>query len=297
MLVCTLLGAATATAVTAEWVAAARAALADAGARVEASVWLSHGVACDIPFQGVAAPQAEAVLRAALAGAPLDIAVQPAEGRRKDVLVADMDSTIVTSETLDEMAEVLGLKDRIAAITARAMNGELDFALALRERVGLLTGLAEDAIRATLDKVALTPGARTLVATMRAHGAYTVLVSGGFTIIAEPIGARCGFDAVVANRLIFEGGVLNGTVAEPILDKTVKLSVLQDAAKGRGVASDAVCAVGDGANDLLMLQAAGLGVAYHAKPAVRAAAPVRVEHGDLTSLLYLQGFADTALLS
>ena len=305
MFVCTLIGSPAASAVTGARVAAVQAALEATGHRPGKPVWLAAKVACDIPFtldgqgdaSGEAPLNADASARAALGAAPIDVAVMPSADRAKHVLVADMDSTVVTGETLDEMAAVLGLKDRIAAITARAMNGELDFEAALRERVGLLAGLPETDVRATLDRVGLTPGAQTLVRTMRAKGAHTVLVSGGFTAIAEPVAAWCGFDEVVANELLFENGVLSGDVTTPIVDKAVKDRVLADAARRRGVDVSAACAVGDGANDLPMLSRAGLGVAFHAKPAVRAAAPIRIEHGDLTALLYLQGFPDSAFCS
>ena len=295
MHVLTLIADPAARAVTSARVEAARAVLARLGAAPGAPTWLSPAVACDIPFdpeETEAQPVADAV-RTALADAPVDVAVQPAAGRARAVLLADMDSTIVTSETLDDLAEALDLKERVAAITARAMNGELDFAAALRERVGLLAGLEESAVQGVLDRVRLTPGAEALVQRMKAAGATTVLVSGGFTSIAGPVAARCGFDRVVANRLLFEGGRLSGGVATPIVDKDTKLATLHDAAAARGVGPAAVCAVGDGANDLPMLQAAGLGVAFRAKPAVRAAAPCRIDHGDLTALLYLQGFSDT----
>ncbi|WP_241503752.1 phosphoserine phosphatase SerB [Ferruginivarius sediminum] len=265
-------------------------ALLRAGGKPGAPVWLDQGVAGDVPFTGVDPAVAETVVREALADAPYDLAAQPASGRRKGALVADMDSTIVTSETLDDMAEAVGLKDVIAEITARAMNGELDFADALRERVRMLAGLPESAVAATLEQVALNEGARTLVRTMKAYGATTALVSGGFTAIAEPVGQRCGFDRVVANRLLIEDGRLTGNVGEPILGKEAKLATLHDVAAAGGVDTAGVCAVGDGANDLPMLLAAGLGVAFRAKPSVRAEAHVRVDHGDLTALLYLQGY-------
>lgn len=273
-----------------EAVKAAGRALRDAGARAGAVAWLAPAEAADIPFAGLDPAAAEVAVRDALAMAPYDIAAQPTAGRRKAALVADMDSTIVTSETLDDMAEAVGLKETIAAITARAMNGELDFAEALRERVRMLAGLSESAVAATLEQVALTPGAETLVRTMKAQGATTALVSGGFTVIAEPVAARCGFDRVVANRLLIDGGHLTGHVGEPILGKEAKLATLHDVAAAREVAADSVCAVGDGANDLPMLLAAGLGVAFRAKPSVRAEARVCVDHGDLTALLYLQGY-------
>jgi len=291
-LVLTLIADPAARTLTPAHVTVAAEALGDLAAEVGEPDWLSRHVACDLVFSTADPEAAETAVRGALGDAPVDVAVQPRAGRRKRVLVADMDSTIVTGETLDEMAAAVGLKAEIAAITARAMNGELDFAAALRERVAMLAGLSEAAVAATLERVALTPGARTLVRTMQAHGAATALVSGGFTAIAEPLAERCGFDRVVANRLLLEGGRLTGRVAEPIVDKDAKLATLRALAEDLEGGASAACAVGDGANDLPMLLAAGLGVAFRAKPAVRERARVRVDHGDLTALLYLQGYRD-----
>jgi phosphoserine phosphatase len=231
-----------------------------------------------------------AAVRAALDGAAIDAIVTPAVGRRKQMLVADMDSTIVTGETLDELADFAGLKDRIAAITARAMNGELDFKAALRERVAMLRGLRLDALERTWERVRLTPGARELVATMRAHGAQAALVSGGFSFFTGRVAALCGFDLHRSNTLLDDGAALTGRVAEPILDRDTKLSTLTALAADRGLPLSATLAVGDGANDLDMLGAAGLGVAFHAKPTVAAAAQVRVDHADLRALLFVQGY-------
>lgn len=273
-----------------------RHALTQAGAAAGPPDWLSEAGAVDLPYSGISEAQAEAAARAGLGGAPIDLAAQRASDRRKAALVADMDSTIVTSETLDEMAAAVGLKETVAAITTRAMNGELDFAEALRERVRLLADLPEAAVSATLERVALTEGARTLVRTMKAHGATTILVSGGFTTIAEPIGERCGFDRVIANRLLVRDGHLTGAVAEPVLAAEAKLAALRELADTHGITGADVCAVGDGANDLPMLLEAGLGVAFHAKPTVRSQARFRIDHGDLTALLYLQGYRDRELV-
>jgi phosphoserine phosphatase len=229
-------------------------------------------------------------IRAAMNCSGIEAIATPAKGRRKSLLVADMDSTIVTGETLDELADFAGLKDRIAAITARAMNGELDFKAALRERVAMLRGLPVEALERTWQRVRLTPGARELVATMRAHGAYTVLVSGGFSFFTSRVAALCGFHEYRSNVLLDDGAVLTGRVAEPILDRDTKLHTLTQLAAERGLPLAATLAVGDGANDLDMILAAGLGVAFHAKPIVAAAARARVDHADLRAMLFAQGY-------
>jgi len=255
-----------------------------------APVWLAPGKAADIAFSGLSETVAESRIREILAGRPIDLVAQPAQGRRKKLLVADMDSTIVIGETLDELAAYAGLKDKIAAITARAMNGEIDFKAALRERVGLLAGLAETALEETYRHLELMPGAETLVATMRAHGAHTVLASGGFDYFTGRVRARCGFHDDRANRFEIAGGKLTGKVIEPVLDRGSKLFYLRDFAGKLGLTLQETLAVGDGANDLDMIRAAGLGVAYHAKPVVAGEAKFRVDHGDLTALLYAQGY-------
>jgi phosphoserine phosphatase len=249
--------------------------------------WLSPGEAAEISISAIADI---AEIHAALDGVPIDVIATPADGRRKSLLIADMDSTIVTGETLDELADFAGLKDRIAAITARAMNGELDFKAALRERVAMLRGLSVDALERTWQRVRLTPGARELVATMRAHGAYTVLVSGGFSYFTSRVAALCGFDEHRSNILLDDGVALTGAVAEPILDRNTKLHTLTQLAAARGLSLQATLAVGDGANDLDMIRAAGLGVAFHAKPIVAASAQARVDHADLRALLFAQGY-------
>ena len=248
---------------------------------------LSRGEALDLTVH--TAPDLEAV-RTALDGAPVDAIAQRLEGRRKRLLIADMDSTIVTCETLDELADFAGLKERIAAITARAMNGELDFKAALRERVAMLKGLPIAALQQTWQRVRLTSGAQELVATMRAHGAITALVSGGFTFFTQRVAMMVGFDVHRSNVLLDDGAVLTGTVAEPILDRHAKLATLRELAVRDGLAPQVTLAVGDGANDLDMLCEAGLGVAFHAKPIVAAAARARVDHADLRALLFAQGY-------
>ena len=269
---------------------AAGAALADAGGRLGATDWLDPGRACDIPFTGAGGDTAEAAVRARLADAPLDIVVQAAAGRRRMLLIADMESTIIGQELIDELAEIAGVGSRIADITARTMAGELDFAAALRERVALLAGQPEAILDQAERRITLNPGARELVQTMRAHGATTALVSGGFTRFTEPVRKICGFDEARGNQLLVTAGRLTGNVGEPILGREAKAAALAELAGQHGVTADQACAVGDGANDLAMLQAAGLGVAYRAKPIVRTAARVRIEHGDLTALLFLQGY-------
>lgn len=271
-------------------IAAARAALAAAGAATEDPGWLAAAEAADLPFAGLTPEAADEAVRAALAGRPVDLIAQPAEGRRKRLLIADMDSTIVTSETLDELAGFAGLKDRIAAITRRAMNGELDFEAALRERVGMLAGLSVDALQRTWEATELMPGARELVATMRATGARCALVSGGFTFFTGRVAALVGFHEHHSNTLLEAEGQLTGHVADPILGRNAKLATLKRLAAEEGIGLDATLAVGDGANDLDMIQAAGLGVAFRAKPVVAAAARARVEHADLRALLFAQGY-------
>jgi phosphoserine phosphatase len=250
--------------------------------------WLGPD-ACDIRFAGPAPERAEALLRPALPG--VDLLAQPREGRRKRLLVADMDSTIITVECIDEMADMLGLKPKIAAITERAMRGEIDFPAALRERVALLKGLPlADLERVWRERIRLTPGARALALTMRANGAYAALVSGGFSFFTERVREAAGFDWDQANELAVQGAGLAGTVREPILDSGAKLAALRRLAAERGLGPAETLAVGDGANDLDMIRAAGLGVAFHAKPVVAEAARARVDYGDLTTLLYFQGY-------
>lgn len=269
---------------------AARDALAAIGAATGTPGWLAPDEAADLPFAGLAPDQADAAARTALAGQAVDVIAQGAADRRKRLLIADMDSTIVTTETLDELAGQAGIKDRIAAITKRAMNGELDFEGALRERVGMLKGLPVEAMERTWAETELMPGAKTLVATMRAAGARCALVSGGFTFFTGRVATLVGFHEHHSNTLLEEDGRLTGHVADPILGRNAKLATLKRLAAAEGIGLDATLAVGDGANDLDMIQAAGLGVAYHAKPIVAAAARVRVDHGDLTALLYAQGY-------
>lgn len=271
-------------------VAAARAALQSLGADTVAPDWLAPGTACDLPFGNLAPEQAEAAVRHALGSMPVDVIAQPAVTRRKRLLVADMESTIIRQELLDELGDYVGLKEHIAAITARAMNGEIDFKAAVRERVALLKGLKEQVLDEVWQRATLMPGAAELVATMRADGAVCVLVSGGFRCFTSRVRSWIGFDDDRGNVLEVADGLLTGRVVEPILDKDSKLQSLLSYAGDHRVPMAETLAVGDGANDLPMLLAAGLGVAFHAKPAVAAEARARVDHGDLTALLFAQGY-------
>jgi phosphoserine phosphatase len=280
----TLVAARAATTLTAADIDAVRGAVGGGGE----PVILSPGEAADIPTD--AAPDMQRV-RAALGKRPVDAIATGKRGRRKGLLVADMDSTIVTGETLDELADFAGLKDKIAAITRASMNGELDFAEALRARVAMLKGLKLDALDKTWARVRLTPGAQELVRTMAAHNAMTALVSGGFTWFTGRVAALVGFDMHRANTLLEDGAALTGEVGAPIVDRETKLATLRDLAAERNLRMAATLAVGDGANDLAMLREAGLGVAYHAKPIVAAEARARVDHADLRALLFAQGYA------
>ncbi|NKN36267.1 phosphoserine phosphatase SerB [Agrobacterium sp. a22-2] len=260
--------------------------------RASGLYWLADGIACDIALRdGTDLVEAETRLRALIADLPIDLAIQDAESRRKRFLIADMDSTMIGQECIDELAAEVGLKDRVSEITARAMNGEIAFEPALRERVALLKGLPISVVDEVIAKrITLTPGGPELIATMKAKGHYTALVSGGFTVFTARIAARLGFDENRANILEEQGGVLTGTVAEPILGKQAKVDALVEIAAMLKIEAADVIAVGDGANDLGMLELAGSGVALHAKPSVAAQAKIRIDHGDLTALLYLQGY-------
>ncbi|MBB2959943.1 phosphoserine phosphatase SerB [Methylobacterium sp. R2-1] len=264
--------------------------------RTEHQPRILHGeVAAELLVPGTPdeVPTLTQALRGALGSEPIDVAVLPHDQhRRKRLFLADMDSTMIEQECIDELADVIGIKDRVAAITERAMRGEIAFEPALRERVGLLKGLTASIIDGVIrDAIRLTPGGATLVATMRSHGAFTCLVSGGFTLFTGPIGARLGFDETRANRLDVADGHLTGQVVEPIVGAETKRASLIELRERLGLSAADTIAVGDGANDLPMLAEAGLGVAFRAKPKVAQAARVRIEHGDLTALLYLQGFS------
>jgi phosphoserine phosphatase len=258
--------------------------------------WLDTGTAADLLFSAPHENDNRALaerLRGALGGRPVDVVVQPVANRRKQLLLADMDSTMIGQECVDELADLVGKKAHVAAITERAMRGEIAFAPALIERVALLKGLPATVIDQVIrERIVLTPGGRTLVATMRASGAHTCLVSGGFTLFADKIAAMIGFDEARANHLLIDAdGRLTGGVAEPILGRDAKLATLIQLREACQLDKGDTLVVGDGANDLAMITDAGLGVAYHAKPAVAAAAAARIDHGDLTALLYAQGYA------
>jgi phosphoserine phosphatase len=258
--------------------------------------WLSDGRALDIPFDHDPVQVLERA-RHHFRDQPVDVNVVAFAERRKKLLIADMDSTIIDCECLDELADMAGLKAKVSAITERAMRGELDFAAALRERVAMLKGLPLNALeRVYAERIRLNPGARTLVATMRKFGAHTLLVSGGFSYFTSRVAKDAGFEADQANGLLDDGAALTGEVREPILGREAKLAALEKAARLLNLAAAATLAVGDGANDLGMIKRAGLGVAYHAKPIVAEVAAARVEHGDLTTLLYLQGYSDDEIL-
>jgi phosphoserine phosphatase len=273
--------------------------VADMLPQARLGAWRAAGTAVDIlfadPTPGAPAAASRTLmqqLRNVVGAATVDIVVQPEQGRRKKLLVADMDSTMIGQECIDELADHVGVKDHVAAITERAMRGDIEFAPALRERVALLKGLRATAVDEVIDeRIRLTSGARTLVATLRGNGAYTCLVTGGFTLFSRRIAALIGFDENRANTLLVDGdGRLTGDVSEPIFGREAKLATLIELTRKLALAPERTLVAGDGANDIAMIQAAGLGVAYHAKPKVAEAAAARIDHGDLTALLYAQGY-------
>lgn len=254
--------------------------------------WLADAIAADFHLPGgLDREEALETLRASLGGMPVDIVIQDGETRRKKLLIADMDSTMIDQECIDELADVAGLKDHVAAITAKAMNGEIPFEDALRERVALLKGLRETVVAQVIrERITLTAGGRELIATMQANGAYAALVSGGFTCFTNPIAATLGFNENQANILISKDGHFTGAVEEPILGRQAKADALESISRRLGITPEQAIAVGDGANDLSMLELAGAGIALHAKPSVAAKARHRIDHGDLTALLFMQGY-------
>ena len=261
----------------------------------QSPAWLTEGMAADILLPGAAqldCRRTAGTIREALAGAPIDVVVQPTAHRRKRLFLADMDSTMIEQECIDELADYVGLKPHVATITERAMRGEIAFEPALRERVALLKGLPASVIDDVIAKhISLTPGGTTLVKTMRAHGTHTCLVTGGFTLFSQRVAAMIGFDESRANTLaIGPDGKLTGEVVEPIFGRDGKLATLEALTARLGLDPEETMAIGDGANDIAMIEAAGLGVAYRAKPRVAEAAAARIDHGDLTALLYLQGY-------
>jgi phosphoserine phosphatase len=267
------------------------------GGIVEGIDWLSENTACDIRFAVIGIDEADRILANLLIDLPYDYYVQLNENRRKKLLISDMDSTIINQECLDELADYIGIKDKIAAITERAMNGEIDFKDALRERITMLKDLPEKALQETYDnKITLMSGARELVNTMKANGARTVLVSGGFTFFTERVANSVGFAFNEANILEIENSKLTGRAREPILNSVAKLNALHFHADELCINLRDTIAVGDGANDLPMLKEAGIGVAYRAKPKVRAETSARIDTTDLKSLLYLQGYSDKEIL-
>ena len=269
-------------------ISAAEDALREAAIEPAGRAWIEDETACDLLF--AAHPErARAALEERLPG--IDVIVQREAFRRRKLLVADMDSTMITVECIDELADYAGLKAEVAEVTERAMRGELVFEEALRARVALLRGLQTEAIdRCRAERVRLTQGAGALVRTMRRNGALTILVSGGFTRFAGPVGEEIGFERIVANRLCVADGRLTGEVEVPIVGAEAKRLALVEARLERGLVPEETLAVGDGANDIPMLKEAGLGIAYHAKPAATAAAGARIEHGDLSAILYAQGY-------
>jgi phosphoserine phosphatase len=296
--VLTLIGPPQANAVSDTFVARAGVALGKAGAKVEDTTWLAPGIAADIRFHDVDWTRGFDGVGAELSGQPIDIAVQPKTNRKKRLLVADMDSTIIGQECLDELADLAGVGAKVAELTARAMAGEIDFAEALRERVVMLAGVSVDLLQRTFDeRVTLNPGACTLVKTMVANGAITALVSGGFQFFTSRVAESAGFGSFGGNLFEIEDGVLTGRITGDIVGAEAKQTTLESLMAEHDIPAELTLAVGDGANDIPMLRAAGLGVAVRPKPVVRDAADVTLDHSDLTALLYLQGYSESEFVA
>lgn len=283
-------------ALTASIVAETRAALNAAGARSAETVWLSADRAADIIFDGITCEDAEKAAVEALGDQPVDRVSLPLEGRRKKLLVADMDSTILVNETLDEIAASVGIGEQVAEITARSMRGELNFEESLRERVALLAGRDASIIENVLESISLSPGAACFIATMGQAGATTALVSGGFTMFTDRVKGWLGFDIAVANNFEIIDGQLTGGLDGPIIGRETKLDMLNSLAEKSGLNLSEALTIGDGANDLAMIEAAGLGIAYLGKPVLRERARARIDHTDLRTALYFQGFSDDEIV-
>ncbi|MEG3619986.1 phosphoserine phosphatase SerB [Magnetovibrio sp. PR-2] len=268
----------------------ARKALNELGTETSGPDWLADHEACDIAFENVSHAEAEATVRQALDNLPIDVIAQTTLRRKKKLIIADMDSTIVNGETLDDLAEFAGVKDKISAITARAMEGELDFFEALKARVAMLEGLSEQFLIETMDAVQLNPGAKELIRTMKAGGAFTALISGGFSFFTDRVRQDIGFDMSLGNRLNIQKGVLTGKVVPPVVTKDTKLEMLIDMAAQQELGMKDTLAIGDGANDVPMLRDAGMGIAYHGHKVARENANARLDHGVLTGALFIQGY-------
>jgi len=268
----------------------ARSALEQQGAKTLALDWLSHGEAVDIAFDALSLNAAETTVRQALNDAPIDVIAQTTLRRKKKLIIADMDSTIVQGETLDELAAFAGVGDKIADLTVRAMNGELGFTEALKTRVAMLEGLNESFLNETMKGVKLNPGAKELIATMHANGAFTALISGGFSFFTDRIREHVGFHMSLGNKLEIIDGALTGQVIPPVVTKDTKLEMLIDMAASQELGMTDTFAIGDGANDVPMLKAAGMGVAYHGHPVARENACARLDHSDLSGALFIQGY-------
>ena len=277
-------------------VAETRAALNAAGANAGEISWLAEARAADILFSDIDCEAAEAAADSVVDGKPVDRLSLATNGRRRKLLIADMDSTILINETLDEIAASAGIGEQIAEITARSMRGELNFEDSLRERVALLEGRDSSIIDAVLAGISLTPGASSFIATMRQAGCYTALVSGGFTMFTDKVKGWLGFDLALANDFEINDGILTGKLDGPIVGRETKLEVLETLCREHGVDAVDCLAIGDGANDLAMIKAAGLGIAYHGKPILREHARARIDHTDLRTALYFQGFRDDEIV-